>query len=108
MPLPIIDVDTHPDAPLLAREKGMQRSDPETHSFVIKLWLEETMAESGQATWRGRITHVSSGKQYYIKELSGIAITIAPYLEEMEVDLGTWWRLRQRVRRFYSDLTRRN
>ena len=84
----------------------MQRFDPETHSFVIKLWLEETKAESGHVMWRGRITHVASGHQYHIKELSSIAFVINPYLEEMGVNLGSWWRLKKWLRRVKLNLTR--
>jgi hypothetical protein len=73
----------------------MQHPDPETHSFVIKLWLEETVAESRRGIWRGRITHVGSGKRYYITALSSIARIIAPYLEAMQVDLGIWWKARR-------------
>ena len=83
----------------------MQHSDPETHSFVVKLWLEETVEESGEAVWRGRITHVASGKQYYVTELDSIAVIIAPYLQEMQVDLGPRWRLGQWLRRGKSALT---
>lgn len=84
----------------------MQHTDPDTQSFVIKLWLEETVEESGQAIWRGRITHVASGKNYYITELDSIALVIAPYLQEMQVNLGPRWCLGQWFRRVRSALTR--
>jgi hypothetical protein len=35
------------------------------HSFVIKIWLEETHTEADKMLWRGSITHVSSGKRRY-------------------------------------------
>ena len=84
----------------------MQHTDPDTHSFVVKLWLEETVEESGQAVWRGRITHVTSGKQYYITELDSIAEVIAPYLQDMQVDLGPRWRTGQWFRRIKLALRR--
>jgi hypothetical protein len=61
-----------------------------THSFIVKVWLEETAEEVGQATWRGHITHVPSGERRYLQDLGKIAAFIAPYLEEMGVklDLG--------------------
>ena len=82
----------------------MQHPGPETHSFVIKLWLEETVAESKRAIWRGRITHVASGKRYYITALASIARILAPYLEAMHVNLGIWWRAGCWLRRIWSAL----
>jgi hypothetical protein len=59
-----------------------------THSFIVKVWLEETAEEIGQATWRGHITHVPSGERRYLQDLDKIAAFIAPYLERMGVRLG--------------------
>jgi hypothetical protein len=56
-----------------------------THSFIVKIWLEETTEEAGQATWRGHITHVPSGERRYVQDLGDIAAFIAPYLERMGV-----------------------
>lgn len=54
-----------------------------THSFVIKIWLEETREESSPAVWRGRITHVPSGERKFIKDLQEISAFISPYLHEL-------------------------
>ena len=62
-----------------------------THSFIVKVWLEETAEEAGQATWRGHITHVPSGERRYLQDLDKIAAFIAPYLEEMGVKLDLGW-----------------
>ena len=70
-----------------------------THSFIIKIWLEETVEEAGRAMWRGHITHVPSGKRRYLKELDGISAFIAPYLEGMGVKLGNGWRVGDWLRR---------
>ena len=56
-----------------------------THSFVIKIWLEETIEEAEEAVWRGRITHVPSGENSYVKELDEITHFISPFLESMGV-----------------------
>ena len=42
------------------------------HTFITKLWVEETAEESGQTLWRGHITHVPSGRKQPIKELDDI------------------------------------
>lgn len=66
-----------------------------THPFIVKIWLEETAEEAGRAVWRGHITHVPSGERRYLKDLNDISAIIAPYLEEMGVELGIWWRVRR-------------
>ena len=62
--------------------------EPAPQSFIIKIWIEETAAESGEATWRGSITHVASGDRRYLHDLRGIAAFIVPYLAEMGVEVG--------------------
>ena len=52
-----------------------------THSFVVKVWLEETVEQAGRATWRGHVTHVPSGERRYLEDLDDITAFIAPYLE---------------------------
>jgi hypothetical protein len=67
--------------------------ETDTESFVVKVWLEETVEESGQAKWRGHVTHVSSGNRRYVESLSGIAAFIRPYLERWGVKFGIFQRL---------------
>lgn len=73
----------------------MDHPEPPMHSFVVKIWLEETVQEAGHAVWRGHITHVASGTRRYIKDLGGIEDFIAPYLERMGVRMSAGRRLRQ-------------
>jgi hypothetical protein len=37
--------------------------DPSVHSFVVRIWIEETAEEAAEVLWRGRITHVASKKK---------------------------------------------
>lgn len=62
-----------------------------THSFVVKIWLEESGDESRSAAWRGHITHVPSGKRRYLEELGAIGAFIAPYLVRLGVRFGWEW-----------------
>ena len=57
------------------------------HPFIVKIWLEEMAQEAGQATWRGHITHVPSGKRRYIQDLDDIIAFITPYLRQMGVEM---------------------
>jgi hypothetical protein len=58
--------------------------EPKTHSFIVKVWLEERGAD-GRAVWRGHITHVPSGARHYFDRLAAIKRIIAPYLESLGV-----------------------
>ena len=80
----------------------MDLREANTHSFVVKVWLEETSEEAGRATWRGHITHVVSGERRYLKELDDVTVFIMSYLKQMGVkfDMGwqvsrwlNWWRI---------------
>jgi hypothetical protein len=66
-----------------------------THSFIIKIWLEEINEEAAEAKWRGHITHVPSGERRYLKDLDEIRGFIVPYLEVMGVKFGICWRVRK-------------
>lgn len=59
--------------------------DDGSHSFVVKIWLEETQGESGQAKWRGHVTHVLTGERIYFEKMGIIIDFIIPYLEEVGV-----------------------
>jgi hypothetical protein len=77
----------------------MDLTESNTHSFIVKVWLEEG-AKAGQVTWRGHITHVPGGEQRYLRDLDDITTFIAAYLERMGLRLGIRWRIRQWLKRF--------
>jgi hypothetical protein len=72
----------------------MDETLSEAQSFIVRVWVEETAEGAGQGVWRGHITHVSSGRRRYLKNLGEIGDFIAPYLGMMGVRLGVRWRLR--------------
>ena len=73
----------------------MDSLEPDAQSFIVKVWVEDGNGETGQAVLRGHITHVSGGRQRYIKNLDEIEDFIAPYLKEMGVRPGIRWRVRR-------------
>ena len=73
-------------------------SEPNVHSFIIKLRLEKALSEGGPTTWHGYITHVPGGEQSYLRDLDGVAAFIMPYLEERGVRVGLWWRAWRRLK----------
>jgi hypothetical protein len=66
----------------------MKSLDSDTHSFVIKIWVEEAADEKAPVVWRGHITHVPDGERQYLNTLSDIQKFIAPYLKTMGVQVG--------------------
>lgn len=59
-----------------------------THSFVIRLWLEEVDRETSQAQWRGHVTHVISRRRRYIENLEEIEEFISGCLESRNTDIN--------------------
>lgn len=58
------------------------------HSFVVRVWLEETAEEAQAVRWRGQITHVPSQRRRYIEDLNGLNEFIGSYLQAMGVRSG--------------------
>lgn len=77
----------------------MDPFEANTHSFIIKIWREETSADTSQAGWRGHITHVPGGERRYLKKLDDISTFIKPYIDKMGVKLPMRWRLKQWLNR---------
>jgi hypothetical protein len=69
----------------------MDPFESKTHSFVVKIWLEDGEEESRSTAWRGHITHVPSKRRQYFESLSGIAKFVSGYLEKMGVEVGERW-----------------
>lgn len=69
--------------------------ESKTHSFIVKMWLEETIIGSGQGKWRGHITHVPDGERHYLESTDGIPAFMARYLEETAVKAKKIGRLRR-------------
>ena len=67
----------------------MEQAESNTHSFIIKIWLEEETDELGRIIWRGHITHVPGGERHYIQDLNAIPFFIEPYLKKMRAKLDS-------------------
>jgi hypothetical protein len=77
----------------------MDSLEPDAHSFIVKVWVEDNAEAGGHGVWRGHITHIPSHERCYLKSLGEIDDFIAPYLEEMGVKLGIRWRIRRWLNR---------
>jgi hypothetical protein len=72
----------------------MELPEPHTHSFVVKIWLEEAATDGHGGAWRGHVTHVPSGERHYFETLTEIADFVMPFLQEMGIRPGVRWRIR--------------
>jgi hypothetical protein len=59
----------------------MDTPEATLHSFIVKLWSEDTGDEAKQMGWHGYITHVPSGERQYLRELTDIVTFIKRYVE---------------------------
>jgi hypothetical protein len=66
-----------------------------THSFLVRVWLEETKAEHKHATWGGKIKQLPDGPRLYVRDLTEVTDFIAVYLERMGVELRRPRKVRQ-------------
>jgi hypothetical protein len=94
----MVTADQPADQP--AEEIGSDLIEFINHSFVIKIWLEETPEETNNPIWRGHITHVPSGERNYIQDLNGITNFLRHFLEKLGIKLSPIWLLRNRLGRW--------
>jgi hypothetical protein len=74
----------------------MDADQPETktHSFVIRVWLEEVATNPRRLLWRGHITHIPDGQRRYVQTLEEVTSFVRPYLAQMGVPLSVGARIR--------------
>jgi hypothetical protein len=82
--------------------RTLPRAD--SHSFIVKVWLEQSLEEAEKATWRGSITHVGTRRSAYFQTLDAVASFVAPYLTAMGVEFGLGARIKRRLDRWLPRL----
>ena len=78
-----------------------------THSFVVKIWMEETATETKNPLWRGHITHVPSGSRRYLGHLNGIISFVRPYLKGMGIKFNLRSYVHNQLKRRMNTQTRK-
>lgn len=73
----------------------MASFEENTHVFIIRIWLERREIEDAGPQWRGVIEHVFSKQRRYVQDPDDITAFILPYLEDMGVKFGLYWRVSQ-------------
>lgn len=71
-----------------------------THSFILRIWVEESDLESKKILWRGHITHVQSKERRYIEDLFEVVTFIESYLQPLGVKQNRAIHLGNRLQRW--------
>ncbi len=64
----------------------MDSFEPETQSFIVKVWVEDGAETGGRGVWRGHITHASSHERRYLQNLGEIVDLGSVYHWNRKVD----------------------
>jgi len=67
----------------IAAGRNVNLFEGNSHSFIVRFWLEPREIEDAKPHWRGVIEHVESGKKLYLKNLNEIKAFIGTYLPGM-------------------------
>jgi len=59
-------------------------SDAKIHSFIVRVWREESSTKKSQAIWRGFITSIPNGKRLYFSDIKKIPSLIVESLKEQQ------------------------
>jgi hypothetical protein len=51
---------------------SVQREEPTGHTFLLRIWIEETRDERGRVTWRGNITHLPDERRRHVETFGQI------------------------------------
>ena len=67
-----------------AHTNNMISETTDNHSFIVKIWYEETNEQPPQSIWRGRVTHVPSHEQKYFQDFKDLISFIQHYAPRWE------------------------
>jgi hypothetical protein len=73
---------------------GYHVEEHPTHSFVMRIWIEQVARPGRPATWRGHITHVQSGDRRSVDSLAGIERFVGAHLAPSGIRVSVRDRLR--------------
>jgi len=51
----------------------MRSFEDNTHSFIVRIWLEPREIQNEPPEWRGMIEHLPSGDRRYLRDLDEIS-----------------------------------
>ncbi|MFH2102445.1 MAG: hypothetical protein ABIJ39_03710 [Chloroflexota bacterium] len=67
----------------LKEDRNCYEEDPgNIHSFIVRVWREETGFDKGQIVWRGHITPLPGEQRYYFSKVSEIPGLLLAHLKD--------------------------
>lgn len=78
----------------------MDSSETDIHSFILKLWLEESQEGKEKKRLRGHITHVASGERHYLQNLDDVRDFVSRFLG---LDYPLFTKFRNLARRVFRN-----
>jgi hypothetical protein len=57
---------------------------PEAHSFVLRIWLEDAPTGEDPARWRGRITHVLDERSRVVRGFHHVEEFVKEYVQQWD------------------------
>lgn len=60
-------------------------AEQSSHSFIVKIWLEEEATDNVPPFWRGHVTHVASGSRSYLQSAGDVIAFMKEYLQQWEM-----------------------
>jgi hypothetical protein len=58
----------------------VSHNEPEAHTFLIRVWMEEVAGDNGLPVWRGHITHLPDEERRYVRGFAEIRDVMDRYL----------------------------
>jgi hypothetical protein len=62
----------------------MVPAESSTHSFIVKIWLEEEATTTLPPFWRGHVTHVGTGERCHVQDAAGMLEFLNRYIKQWE------------------------
>jgi hypothetical protein len=56
--------------------------EPSGHTFLVRVWIEQTADEAGALSWRGHVTHLPDGDRRYVQAFDDVATFISERLAD--------------------------
>jgi hypothetical protein len=57
---------------------------PEAHSFVLRIWLEDSPIGDDSARWRGRITNVLDERSRVVQDFHHVEEFVKEYVQQWD------------------------
>lgn len=57
----------------MIHDVNVARREPPSHTFLLRIWIEDMPEESGKLVWRGSIAYLPADDRGYVQSFDDIA-----------------------------------